>query len=106
MRIDPRTRRPVLANGMGGFSGPAIFPVALRMVYQAAQAVQIPIMGLGGVATAWDVVEMMMAGATAVQVGSENLRNPTACKDIIEDLPRVMEELGIDRLADIIGAAL
>ena len=106
MRIDPRTRRPVLANGMGGFSGPAIFPVALRMVYQAAQAVQIPIMGLGGVATAWDVVEMMMAGAAAVQVGSENLRNPTACKDIIEDLPRVMEELGIDRLADIIGAAL
>lgn len=106
MRIDLGKRKPVLANRMGGFSGPAIFPVALRMVYQVAGAVRVPIMGLGGIATARDVIEMMMAGATAVQVGSENLRNPYACQEIIQDLPGVMEELGIQRLSDIIGAAL
>ena len=88
---------------MGGFSGQAIFPVALRMVYQIANAVKIPIIGCGGVATAEDVIEMMMAGATAVQVGAENLRNPYACKEIIEELPRLMERLGIEKLTDIIG---
>ena len=103
MRIDIRRRKPVLANTMGGFSGAAVFPVALRMVYQVAQAVKIPIMGLGGVETAEDVIEMMMAGATAVQVGSANLRNPLACKDIIEALPPLMDKLGIETLADIIG---
>lgn len=102
MRIDLTTRKPVLANVMGGFSGPAIFPVALRMVYQVAQAVGIPVMGMGGVATARDVIEMMMAGATAVQVGAANLRNPYACKEIIEQLPAEMEKLGIERLADIV----
>ena len=105
MRIDLRTRRPVIANTMGGFSGPAIFPVALRMVYQVAKACRIPVMGCGGVATARDVIEMMMAGATAVQVGAENLRNPYACKEIIEALPAEMERLGIARLRDIIGVA-
>ena len=105
MRIDLRTRRPVIANTMGGFSGPAIFPVALRMVYQVATACRIPVMGCGGVATARDVIEMMMAGATAVQVGAENLRNPYACKEIIEALPAEMERLGIARLRDIIGVA-
>ena len=105
MRIDLKTRRPVLANTMGGFSGRAIFPVALRMVYQAAQAVRIPIIGMGGVATAYDVVEMLLAGATAVQVGAENLRNPYACKEIVEALPGVMRELGVVRLRDVIGAA-
>ncbi len=105
MRIDIRTRRPVIANKMGGFSGPAIFPVALRMVYQTAQAVKIPVIGMGGVSSARDVIEMMMAGATAVQVGAANLVNPYACKEIIEDLPAVCEELGITRLSDIIGAA-
>ena len=90
---------------MGGFSGPAIFPVALRMVYQVAKACRIPVMGCGGVATARDVIEMMMAGATAVQVGAENLRNPYACKEIIEALPAEMERLGIARLRDIIGVA-
>lgn len=105
MRIDLRTRKPVLANQMGGFSGPAIFPVALRMVYQAAQAVRIPIMGVGGVATARDAIEMMLAGATAVQVGAENLRNPYACKEIIAQLPVEMEKYGIDDLKDIIGGA-
>lgn len=103
MRIDVKKRQPVIANKMGGFSGPAIFPVALRMVYQAANAVKIPIIGMGGVASAEDVVEMMMAGATAVQVGAANLVNPYACKEIIEDLPRVMETLGIEKLEDIIG---
>ena len=105
MRIDLKTRKPVLANKMGGYSGPGIFPVALRMVYQVYAAVNIPIMGMGGVSCARDVVEMMMAGATAVQVGAANLVNPFACKEIIEELPAVMEQLGIDSLQDIIGAA-
>lgn len=103
MRIDLKTRRPVLANTMGGLSGPAIFPVAVRMVYQVAQAVKIPIMGMGGVSTARDVLEMLLAGATAVQVGAANLRNPYACKEIVEQLPIEMEKLGITRLSDIIG---
>ena len=103
MRMDLMRRRPVIANTMGGFSGSAIFPVAVRMVYQVAQACKIPIMGCGGVTTARDVIEMMMAGATAVQVGAANLKNPYAAKEIIEDLPREMERLGIERLSDIIG---
>ncbi len=103
MRIDIARRKPVIANKMGGFSGAAIFPIAVRMVYQVAHAVKIPVIGCGGVATAEDVIEMMMAGATGVQVGAENLRNPYACKDIIEELPIVMERLGIDKLSDIIG---
>lgn len=105
MRIDVRTRKPVIANTMGGFSGSAIFPVALRMVYQVSKACRIPVMGCGGVATARDVIEMMMAGATAVQVGAENLRNPYACKEIIEALPVEMERLGIGRISEIIGVA-
>ncbi len=105
MRIDLKTKRPVIANTMGGFSGPAIFPVALRMVYQVAGAVSIPLMGMGGVASAEDVIEMMLAGATAVQVGAENLRDPLACKRIIESLPVAMDKYGINRLADIIGGA-
>ena len=103
MRIDIARRKPVIANKMGGFSGAAIFPIAVRMVYQVAHAVKIPVIGCGGVATAEDVIEMMMAGATGVQVGSENLRNPYACKEIIEELPFVMERLGIEKLSDIIG---
>lgn len=103
MRIDIRKRQPVLANKVGGFSGPAIFPIALRMVWQVAHAVSIPLIGMGGISTAEDVIEMMMAGATAVQVGAANLRDPFACKKIIEDLPEVMDELKIDRLEDIIG---
>ena len=103
MRIDIARRKPVIANMMGGFSGRAVFPVALRMVYQAAHACRIPVMGCGGVASERDVVEMMMAGATAVQVGAENLRNPFACPEIIGALPPLMEELGIDSLQDIIG---
>lgn len=103
MRIDLRNRKPVVANVMGGFSGRAIFPVALRMVYQVANAVKIPVIGMGGVATAEDAVEMMLAGATAVQVGAQNLVNPYACRDIIEDLPRVMDKYGIEKLTDIIG---
>ncbi|MFI3301931.1 MAG: dihydroorotate dehydrogenase [Rikenellaceae bacterium] len=103
MRIDTLRRRPVIANTMGGFSGSAIFPLALRMVYQVSKACKIPVMGCGGVATAADVIEMMMAGATAVQVGAENLRNPYACKEIIEALPAEMERLGISNLRDIIG---
>lgn len=106
MRIDLRTKKPVIANTMGGFSGPAIFPVALRMVYQVAQAVRIPIMGMGGVSSARDVIEMMLAGATAVQVGAANLKNPYICKQIIEDLPKEMEKLGIKKLNEIIGGAL
>ena len=106
MRIDKRTRRPVLANRMGGFSGPAIFPVALRMVYQGAGAVGIPVVGMGGVSSASDVIEMMMAGACAVEVGAANLVNPYACRDIIADLPCVMDMYGIRALRDIIGAAL
>ena len=103
MRIDIRKREPVLANKVGGFSGPAIFPIALRMVWQVAHAVSIPLIGMGGISTAEDVIEMMMAGATAVQVGAANLRDPFACKKIIEDLPKVMDELRIDRLEDITG---
>ena len=105
MRIDIQRRRPVVAARMGGFSGRAIFPVALRMVYQVAEAVKLPIIGMGGVACADDVIEMMMAGATAVEVGAENLRNPYACKEIIEALPGRMKELGIRSLREIIGCA-
>ena len=103
MRVDIRRRRPVIANKMGGFSGPAIFPVAVRMVYQVSHAVKIPVIGMGGVASAEDVIEMMMAGATAVEVGAQNLIDPYACKRIIEDLPRVMDEYKIENLKDIIG---
>ena len=103
MRIDLRTKRPIIKNTMGGFSGPAIFPVALRMVYQVAHAVNIPVVGMGGVSTAEDVIEMMLAGATAVEVGAQNLVNPTACKEIIEDLPAVMEKYHINCLHEIIG---
>ncbi len=103
MRIDLRTRRPVIANKMGGFSGAAIFPVAVRMVYQVAHAVSIPVVGMGGVSTAEDVIEMMLAGATAVEVGAANLVNPFACRDIIEELPRVMDKYGISSLSEIIG---
>ena len=105
MRIDLRKRKPLLANKTGGYSGPAIKPVAVRMVYQVYDAVKIPIVGMGGVATAEDVIEMMLAGATAVEVGAANLVNPFACKEIIEDLPRVMEKYNIQNLKDIIGAA-
>jgi dihydroorotate dehydrogenase (NAD+) catalytic subunit len=103
MRIDTQRRRAVIANKMGGFSGPAVFPVAVRMVYQVAKACNIPVMGCGGVESAADVIEMMMAGATAVQVGAANLKNPYACKEIIEALPAEMERIGIDSLRDIIG---
>ena len=105
MRVDLRTRRPVLANTMGGLSGPAVLPVALRMVYQVYKAVSLPIMGMGGVTTARDVIEMMLCGATAVQVGAANLVNPCACREIIEQLPAEMEKLGIDSLQEIIGGA-
>lgn len=105
MRINLKTGKPIIANTMGGFSGPAIFPVALRMVYQVSHAVNIPVIGMGGVSTAEDVIEMMYAGATAVQVGAANLKNPYACKEIIEDLPKVMEKYGIKDLNDIIGKA-
>ena len=102
MRIDLRTRRPVIANTMGGFSGPAIFPVALRMVYQVAHAVAIPVVGMGGVSSAEDVLEMMLAGAAAVEVGTANLIDPFACKKIIDDLPRAMEAYNISSLSEII----
>ena len=105
MRIDLKTRRPILANTMGGLSGPAVFPVALRMVYQVYRAVKVPLMGMGGVSSARDVIEMMLAGATAVQVGAANLVNPFACKEIIEQLPGEMEKLGISSLEEIIGMA-
>ena len=105
MRINLKTKTPILANKMGGFSGPAILPVALRMVYQVYDAVKIPIIGMGGVSTAEDVIEMMLAGATAVQVGAANLVEPFACKNIIEDLPKVMEKYNIKDLKDIIGGA-
>ena len=101
MRIDLKRRKPVLANVMGGYSGPGIFPVAVRMVYQVTGAVKIPVIGMGGISTARDVIEMMMAGAKAVQVGAANLVDPYACKTIIEQLPVEMEKLGIERLADI-----
>lgn len=103
MRIDIRKRKPVIANKMGGFSGRAVFPLALRMVYQVSRACRIPVMGCGGVAGAEDVIEMMMAGASAVQVGAENLRNPFACKEIVGQLPSLMEELGIESLKEITG---
>lgn len=106
MRIDLKTKKPVIANKMGGFSGPAILPVALRMVYQVASSVSIPVVGMGGVSSAEDVIEMMLAGATAVQVGAANLVNPFACREIIEDLPRVMDKYGINNLKDIIGGAI
>ena len=105
MRINLNTRKPVIANKMGGFSGPAIFPVAVRMVYQVSHAVSIPVVGMGGVSTAEDVIEMMLAGATAVEVGAANLVNPFACRDIVDDLPRVMEKYRIESLTDIIGQA-
>ena len=105
MRINLRTRKPLLANGTGGLSGPAVLPVALRMVYQVYEAVRIPIIGMGGVSSAEDVVEMMLAGATAVEVGAANLVTPFACRDIINDLPEVMEKYGINSLTDIIGGA-
>ena len=105
MRIDLRTKKPVIANKMGGFSGSAIFPVAVRMVYQVANAVKIPLVGMGGVSSAEDVIEMMLAGASAVEVGAANLVNPYACRDIINDLPRVMEKYGIKNLSEIIGGA-
>ncbi|MDL2206847.1 dihydroorotate dehydrogenase [Eubacteriales bacterium OttesenSCG-928-N13] len=103
MRIDLRTKRPILKNVMGGLSGPAVFPVAVRMVHQVHQAVKIPIIGMGGISSAEDVIEMMLAGATAVQVGAANLRDPYACKTIIEQLPETMERYGISSLKDIIG---
>ncbi len=105
MKIDLKTRKPVIANKMGGFSGDAIFPVAVRMVYQVYENVKIPIVGMGGVSRAEDVIELMLAGATAVEVGAANLVEPFACKNIIEDLPRVMEKYGINNLKDIIGGA-
>ena len=105
MRIDLKTKKPVIANKMGGFSGPAIKPVALRMVYQVYQAVNIPIVGMGGISSAEDVIEMMLAGATAVEVGAANLVEPFACKTIIENLPAVMQKYGITDLASIVGAA-
>ena len=105
MRINLKTRKPILANKAGGFSGPAIKPVALRMVYQVYDAVKIPIVGMGGVASAEDVIEMMLAGATAVEVGAANLIDPFASKKIIEALPAAMEKYRIDYLSDIIGGA-
>ncbi len=105
MRIDLKTKKPVIANKMGGFSGPAIKPVGIRMVYQVYDAVKIPIVGMGGVQSAEDVIEYMLAGATAVEVGAANLINPFASRDIVNDLPRAMEKYGINSLTDIIGAA-
>ena len=105
MRIDLRRKKPVIANVMGGFSGPAIFPVALRMVYQVASAVSVPVIGMGGVSTADDVIEMMLAGATAVEVGAANLVDPFACKDIVDSLPEAMQKYGINNLNEIIGGA-
>ncbi len=105
MRIDLKTRRPLLANGTGGLSGPAVFPLAVRMVYQVYEAVSVPVVGLGGVSSAEDVIEMMLAGATAVEVGAANLRDPCACRDIIAALPAAMDKYGIKNLRDIIGGA-
>ncbi len=103
MRIDIKRRRSVLANKVGGYSGPAVFPIALRMVYQVRKAVQIPIIGMGGIASPEDVIEMMMAGANAVEIGAENLVHPYVCRDILENLPILCEELGISSLQEIIG---
>ena len=105
MRIDLRRKKPIIANTMGGFSGPAIFPVALRMVYQVSKAVKVPVIGMGGVSSAEDVIEMMLAGATAVEVGAANLVNPFASRDIVRSLPETMEKYGIQNLSDIIGGA-
>ena len=105
MRIDLKTKKPVLANTTGGLSGPAVFPVAVRMVYQVHKAVSIPVIGMGGVSSAEDVIEMMMAGATAVEIGAANLVDPFACPKIIEELPAVMDKYGIENLTDIIGIA-
>lgn len=105
MRIDLKKRKPVVANKMGGFSGPAVFPVALRMVYQVYEAVKVPVIGIGGISTAEDVIEMMLAGATAVQIGAMNLVDPYICKEIVEQLPVTMEKYGIGSLSDIIGGA-
>ena len=105
MKIDLKKKKPVLSNKMGGFSGPAVMPVAVRMVYQVYEAVKIPIVGLGGISSAEDVIEMMLAGATATEIGTANLIEPFACKNIIEDLPRVMEKYNIESLNDIIGGA-
>jgi len=105
MRLNLRTRKPIIANVTGGYSGPAVFPVAVRMVYQVSKAVSIPVVGMGGVSSAKDVIEMMMAGATAVEVGAANLVDPFASKNIVEDLPKVMEEYKIESLSEIIGAA-
>ena len=105
MRIDLRRKKPIIANTMGGFSGPAIFPVALRMVYQVSKAVMVPVIGMGGVSSAEDVIEMMLAGATAVEVGAANLVNPFASRDIVRSLPETMEKYGIQNLSDIIGGA-
>lgn len=103
MRIDLKTKKPVIANVMGGYSGPGVFPVAVRMVYEVAKAVNIPVIGLGGVSSAEDVIEMMLAGAAAVQIGSANLTEPFICRDIVARLPAVMEKYGIDNLKDITG---
>ena len=103
MRIDIKRRRPVLANKVVGYSGPGVFPIALRMVYQVRKSVQIPIIGMGGIASAEDVIEMMMAGASAVEIGAENLVHPYICRDILENLPILCEELGISSLQEIIG---
>ena len=105
MRIDLRRRRPILANGTGGMSGPGVFPLALRMVWQVSQAVDLPVVGMGGVSSAEDVIEMLLAGATAVQVGAANLTDPYACRDIVAALPVAMERFGIESLRDIIGGA-
>jgi dihydroorotate dehydrogenase (NAD+) catalytic subunit len=105
MRIDLKTRRPVIANRTGGLSGPAVFPVALRMVWDVYEAVRLPIIGCGGVSSAEDVAEMMLAGATAVEVGAANLKNPYACKTIVETLPTVCEKLGVTDIAELTGAS-
>ena len=105
LRIDLKTRRPVLANITGGLSGPAIFPLALRMVWQVSQAVKIPVIGLGGVSSAEDAAEMMLAGATAVQIGAANLKDPFACPNILRALPRVLDRLGVENIRDITGGA-
>ena len=105
MRIDLKNKKTIIANKMGGFSGPAIFPIALRMVYQVFEAVNIPIIGVGGIESAEDVIEMMLAGATAIEVGAANLKNPYACKEIIENLPKAMEKYGITSLKEIVGKA-
>lgn len=105
MRIDLKTKKPIVANKMGGFSGPAVFPVALRMVYQVYENVNIPVVGIGGITTAEDVIEMMLAGATAVQIGAANLADPYVCRNIVEELPKVMKKYGIVDLKEIIGGA-